>query len=78
MACCGSRRAAAVAAATAGAWVEFQYVGSSAVTVFGPVTRHQYRFAGPGARVAVDPRDARAVESVRNLRRVPGQSSGRR
>lgn len=77
MSCCGSRRAAASAVTTTGAWVEFHYVGSSAITVFGPVTRHQYRFAGPGARVAVDPRDARAIDSIRNLRRVLGSSGSR-
>jgi hypothetical protein len=77
MSCCGGRRAAASAVAAAGVWVEFRYVGPTAMTVFGPVTRHQYRFAGPGARVAVDPRDARAIDAVRNLRRVPGPSSPR-
>jgi hypothetical protein len=77
MSCCGSRRAAASAAAAAGVWVEFHYVGQNAITVFGPVTRHQYRFAGPGARVAVDPRDARAIDGVRNLRRVPASSGAR-
>jgi hypothetical protein len=78
MSCCGSRRAAASAAAVAGVWVEFHYVGQNAITVFGPVTRHQYRFAGPGARVAVDPRDARAIGGVRNLRRIPAPSGARR
>jgi hypothetical protein len=77
MSCCGSRRAAASAAAAADVWVEFHYVGQNAITVFGPVTRHQYRFAGPGARVAVDPRDARAIDGVKNLRRVPVPSSAR-
>jgi hypothetical protein len=53
-----------------GAWIEFLCVGARAITVIGPVSRHQYRFAGPGARVAVDPRDAPSVDGVPNLRRV--------
>jgi hypothetical protein len=71
MSCCGGRRAAARAASSDGAWVEFHYVGSTAMNVLGPVTRHQYRFPGPGARVAVDPRDAPSIASVPNLRRAP-------
>jgi hypothetical protein len=56
--------------AAAGAWIEFLYIGTRAVTVIGPVSRNQYRFVGPGARVAVDPRDAPSVDGVPNLRRV--------
>lgn len=70
MTCCGTRRALAGAASADGTWVEFQYVGPTAVTVFGPVTRNRYRFPGPGARVAIDPRDARSIEGVPNVRRV--------
>jgi hypothetical protein len=70
MTCCGNRRALTSVASADGAWVEFQLVGPKAITVFGPLTRHQYRFSGPGARVAVDPRDARSIEGVPNLRRV--------
>jgi hypothetical protein len=73
MSCCGGRRAAASAPFTTGSWVEFRYVGSRSMTVFGPVTRHHYRFAGPGARVAVDPRDARSLAGVPKLRRAPGE-----
>jgi hypothetical protein len=40
------------------------------MTVFGPQTRIRYRFPGPGARVAVDPRDARSMEGVPHVRRV--------
>jgi len=40
------------------------------MNVLGPVTRNQYRFPGPGARVAVDPRDAPSIASVPNLRRA--------
>jgi hypothetical protein len=71
MACCGDRRAAAGAGAPTGAWIEFHYVGPTALTVVGPTTRYLYRFAAPGARVAVDPRDARSFDGVPNLRRVP-------
>lgn len=48
----------------------FEYLGSTAVTVKGPVTQQLYRFDGPRARVAVDARDAAAVAGVPNLRRV--------
>jgi hypothetical protein len=77
MSCCGGRRAAASTAATTGAWVEFCSVGTKAITVLGPITRNQYRFVGPGARVAVDPRDARSIDGVPNLRRVIGPSASR-
>lgn len=70
MKCCGNRRALMSVAPADGAWVEFQFIGQKAITVFGPLTRHQYRFSGPGARVAVDPRDARSIAGVPNLRRV--------
>jgi hypothetical protein len=71
MACCGDRRATAGAGAPTEVWVEFHYVGSSSLTVVGPATRYLYRFAAPGARVAVDPRDARSFDGVPKLRRVP-------
>jgi hypothetical protein len=70
MTCCGARRAQASAASAVGAWIEFQYVGPTAITVFGPLTRNRYRFSAPGARVAIDPRDARSMSGVPNLRRV--------
>lgn len=70
MTCCGSRYRASNNTAAPDAWIEFLCVGQRAITVIGPVSRHQYRFAGPGARVAVDPRDAPSVDGVPNLRRV--------
>jgi hypothetical protein len=54
----------------ADAWIAFEYVGTTAMTVIGPATRHEYRFAGPGARVAIDPRDARSFDAVPKLRRI--------
>ncbi|MBS0448999.1 MAG: hypothetical protein JSR59_24005 [Proteobacteria bacterium] len=74
--CCNGRRAAALAG-PAGAWVEFQYVGAQAMTVFGTHTRIRYRFPGPGARIAVDPRDAAGIEGVPHVRRVPRPLPGR-
>jgi hypothetical protein len=68
MSCCGSRYAPESSGDDA--WIEFLYVGARAITVIGPVSRNQYRFMGPGARVAIDPRDARSVDGVPNLRRV--------
>src|SRR5262249_19575060 len=75
MTCCGNRRALTGVASADGAWVEFQLIGPKAITVFGPLTRHQYRFSGPGARVAVETRDARSIEGGPNLRRV-GEAYG--
>ncbi len=48
----------------------FQYLGTTAVSVIGPVTRRLYRFDRPQARVAVDARDASSIAAVPNLRRV--------
>lgn len=50
--------------------VEFQYTGRTGLSVLGPITRTRYRFNGPGARVAVDPRDAASLTAVPNVVRV--------
>ena len=49
----------------------FQYVGKTALTALGAVTGHRYRFAGPGALLPVDERDAPSFAAVPNLRRAP-------
>jgi hypothetical protein len=51
--------------------VVFEYRGPIGMTALGTVTRRLYRFDRPGARVEVDARDAPAVGSVPNLRRLP-------
>jgi hypothetical protein len=43
----------------------FEYVGRTALTVFGPVSRVPYRFAAPGARLQVDPRDRQGLAACR-------------
>jgi hypothetical protein len=48
----------------------FQYIGKTGLTVMGPRTRNSYRFGSPGAVVAVDPRDRRALAAVSVLRQV--------
>ena len=48
----------------------FQYLGKTGLTVMGPRTRKRYRFDRPGAIVAVDPRDERALAAVSVLRQV--------
>lgn len=48
----------------------FQYLGKTGLTVLGPRTRTRYRFEGPGAVVAVDPRDRCALTAVSILRQV--------
>ena len=48
----------------------FQYVGRTALTVVGGATRTSYRFAAPGARLAVEPADAPSLMRVPQLRRL--------
>lgn len=50
--------------------VHFKYLGSTGLTVVGPVSGQTYRFSGPGAVAAVDPRDAPSVAAVPRLVRV--------
>ena len=50
--------------------IPFQYLGRTGLSVRGPISGRGYRFAGRGAIVAVDPRDARSLAAVPNLRRV--------
>jgi hypothetical protein len=51
--------------------VFFEYVGGTAMTVVGPATGHRYRFGWPGAQIAVDLKDARALAAgVPHLRKV--------
>jgi hypothetical protein len=50
--------------------VYFQYVGNKKLTVIGRKTRRLYRFDRPGAVLAVDFRDKRALEAVPSLRLV--------
>lgn len=59
-----------VYASPSGATVEFEYVGTTGLTAVGPITGRRYRFDGPGARVAVDARDAPSLMAVPRLRRV--------
>jgi hypothetical protein len=48
----------------------FQYIGASGLTVLGPATKRVYRFARPGAILAVDSRDAPSLARVPQLRRT--------
>jgi len=48
----------------------FQYLGETGLTVMGPRTHKRYRFNHPGAVVAVDPRDWRAMTAVSILQQV--------
>lgn len=75
--CCGRLRQAmtppprrAALAPMAPASVPFEYVGATALTVASPMTGKVYRFAHPGARADVDPRDRSWVSVVPNLARV--------
>jgi len=50
--------------------VNFEYEGATAMTVVSPLTARSYRFAHPGARVAVDPRDTPWLTFTPHLRRA--------
>lgn len=81
--CCGRGKSTfrftntAVPAATAAdnrgttSQATFEYVGRTALTVFGPASGAPYRFNGPGARVRVDARDRQSLAGVPVLRLVP-------
>lgn len=80
MSCCGSQRAS-ISHMTAGSaapegrfWnsgaIEFEYSGSGALTVTGPLTGLVYRFLGGGARLLVHGSDAPSFVSVPGLRAI--------
>jgi hypothetical protein len=48
----------------------FEYIGATALTVFGVASGVRYRFAHAGARVAVHGQDADAMARLPNLRRA--------
>ena len=48
----------------------FEYIGDTALTVFGGATRRRYRFSDPGARVQVDARDGSSLTSIPRLKLV--------
>jgi hypothetical protein len=50
--------------------VVFEYVGRTGLTVIGAVSGKQYRFARPGARLEVDPRDGISMRMVPHLRQL--------
>jgi hypothetical protein len=78
MSCCGRQRTQIRASAPTHNGVRrlvapfFQYMGRTGMTVRGPATGRTYRFAGHGARLAVDPRDRQGLSRVPNLRQVAG------
>jgi hypothetical protein len=53
--------------------VNFEYTGPSALTALGPLTGQRYRFAAPGAVIAVDARDAAYLMAVPHLKRAHSQ-----
>ena len=48
----------------------FRYVGTTGITVVGPVSGQAYRFPASGATVATDARDAASLAGVPSLRQV--------
>lgn len=67
---------ATVGAGRAGAFVSrhrptlrpLEYIGTTGLTVLGPATGRRYRFAAPGVRLAVDPRDWAGLARLAVLR----------
>jgi hypothetical protein len=77
MGCCGNFRSQTTVSAAPPATrqssyglVAFEYIGQTALTVVGPVSRTIYTFGSPGARALVDGRDSIPLGTVRSLRRV--------
>jgi hypothetical protein len=81
--CCGQNRALARAAALAAtpssrpaphaspaqpSAIVFEYAGIGSASIRGPVTGQTYRFARPGDRVRVDPRDRVGLSRLSSLR----------
>ena len=48
----------------------FEHMGTGNLVVRGPLSGKQYRFAGRGATVAVDPRDRVGLTFVRQIREL--------
>jgi hypothetical protein len=59
-----------VRAASATSVIVFEYIGSGAAAIRGPVSGQSYRFTRPGDRVRVDPRDRPGLSAMRTLRWV--------
>ena len=85
MGCCGKNRSAIravenhvgenhnpprVTSAPQPSFQYFEYVGATGITALGPITGRRYRFATPGAIVAIDDRDAPSMAGVPNVRRA--------
>jgi hypothetical protein len=61
---------APVVSSGGGSGVDLVYEGPTALTAVGRVTQTRYRFAGRGARLRVDARDAPSLVGIPRLRRV--------
>jgi hypothetical protein len=91
MSCCGKKREQLLTAArsrsptpdqassllqASPSRVVFEYVGRTGLTVIGAVSGKQYRFARPGARLQVDPRDGISMRKVPHLRQLTAAGVG--
>ena len=76
MGCCGGHGGSSFIPTKGGAGHgptrEFEYLGDGQLAIFGPVTGIRYVFGAQGARVMVDPRDARVFRLAADLRLVSG------
>jgi hypothetical protein len=80
MSCCGQRRREIASVATVSAPAQrpkpysqvalFEYIGTTAMTVAGPISGVRYRFGSPGSKLRVDSRDAPSMSALPNLRRL--------
>lgn len=56
--------------------VYFEYTGTTALTAEAPISGRRYRFAEPGASMAVDRRDAPSLAAIPLLRRAKKTVAG--
>jgi hypothetical protein len=79
MSCCGGKRRewqasqpyqSGTPATPDGSGVVFEYVGSTGLSLRGPISGRPYRFDSTGARVTVDRRDAASIMAVPNMKRL--------
>jgi hypothetical protein len=56
--------------ALADTYASYEYIGKTALTVFGNRTGFRYRFVGPGAKLNIDHRDITGIEEISVLRKV--------
>ncbi|MEZ4415435.1 MAG: hypothetical protein R3E10_06745 [Gemmatimonadota bacterium] len=75
MSCCGGHRASPRTETPTSIPIRrehvlYEYLGTGPLTLYGPITGARYHFAGAGARVLVDGRDAGTLAMVAHLKPI--------